>query len=635
MTDRPVDTLNLGGPSREFRVSIPDAEHSDFRTRVWADGIPDAPEELKPHYPTLVHAFFHTLRVGGDTGITLYGESRKDPTVHRSYADLARESRHLAARLAGHGIGKGDRVLLLLPTSFELISTFFALQLLRAVPVPSYPPAMLERAELALEKLSLIADHSGAKLIVTNRKLRMLMGEIAEAGRPVLTVERLLGDGRKGAVPKRVRRSETAFIQYTSGSTGHPKGVVLSHRNVCSNIHAIGQAVRVNRNDSVVSWLPLYHDMGLIGALLFSIYWRLPLALLSPSAFLLDPRRWLEAITEHRGTLSPSPNFGYARCLRRVRNTEGLDLSSWRCALNGAEPVSAKTLDEFAERFQIAGFDRTSFYPVYGLAEASLAATFPEPSAAIERLQLDRQLLAHGQAVESTGPGSTTVVSVGSAVPGHEVQVVDAHGVDLPDNQVGHIVVSGPSVMDGYYGDPERTHEVKRGDTLWTGDLGFFREGALYVTGRVKDLIIVRGKNYYAEDVERVVEELDDARTGCVVAFGVYDEEKQGDLLMVVAETRLTDEDERTALADAIGERVQERCGLQVDEIVLLPPGGVPKTSSGKRQRTLCRDLHLQGELGKERRTGKIGIALAFVRSGMGFATAAAERLVKRRPTVR
>ncbi|MBO6933454.1 MAG: fatty acyl-AMP ligase [Deltaproteobacteria bacterium] len=635
MTDRPIDTLDLGGPSREFRVSIPDAEHSDFRTRVWADGIPDGPEELQPHYPTLVHAFFHTLRVGGDTGITLYGEGRKDPVEHRSYADLARESRHLAARLAGHGIGQGDRVLLLLPTSFELISTFFALQLLRAVPVPAYPPAMLERAELALEKLGLIADHSDAKMIVTNRKLRVLMGEIAESGRPVVTTERLLGDGRKASVPQKVRKSETAFIQYTSGSTGHPKGVMLSHRNVCANVHAIGQAIRVNRNDVVVSWLPLYHDMGLIGALLFSIYWRLPLVLLSPSSFLIDPRRWLEAITEHRGTLSPSPNFGYARCLRRVRNTEGIDLSSWRCALNGAEPVSAQTLDEFAERFQIAGFERTAFFPVYGLAETSLAATFPEPGTAVERLQLDRQQLAHGQAIESHGPGSTTVVSVGSAVPGHEVQVVDAHGVDLPDNQVGHIVISGPSVMEGYYDAPEVTHEVKRGDTLWTGDLGFFRDGNLYVTGRVKDLIIVRGKNYYAEDVERIVESIDHARAGCVVAFGVYDEEKQSDLLVVVAETRLTDDDERKALADVIGTEVQERCGLQVDEVVLLPPGGVPKTSSGKRQRALCRDLHLQGELGKERRTGKLGIALAFVRSGMGFATAAAGRLVKRRPTVR
>jgi acyl-CoA synthetase (AMP-forming)/AMP-acid ligase II len=376
-TDRPSELslersleVNLGEP-REFRVSIPDVALEDFRTKAWTRADLEH-HKLEPYHPTLVHAFAYLAKVGGDTGVTLLPERATDPVEHRTWASLVSEAQKVAARLAGEGIRRGDRVLVVLPTSWEFLVTFFALGFLRAVPVPGYPPAMLERAELALDKLQRIAAHAGVKMVITTRRIRLIIGELATDAHPIVSTERLALPGPTGPIESRFRRSEPAFVQYTSGSTGHPKGVVLTHANLIANVHAMGQALRVNREDVGVSWLPLFHDMGLIGVLFFCIYWRLPLVLMSPTAFLMDPRRWLQAITDYRGTLSPAPNFGYSRCLKRVRELEGLDLSTWRIALNGAEPVSARTLDEFVEHFGPVGFRRSTFLPVYGLAEASL-----------------------------------------------------------------------------------------------------------------------------------------------------------------------------------------------------------------------------------------------------------------------
>jgi acyl-CoA synthetase (AMP-forming)/AMP-acid ligase II len=435
-----------------------------------------------------------------------------------------------------------------------------------------------------------------------------------------------------GEVERRVRSNDPAFIQYTSGSTGNPKGVMLKHRAICSNIHAIGQALQINRNDVVVSWLPLYHDMGLIGALLFAVYWRIPLTLMSPTAFLMDPVRWLRALSDYRGTLSPAPNFGYARCVKRVHESEmeGIDLSSWRMALNGAEPVSLRILQEFSNKFAPCGFDERAFLPVYGLAEASLAVSFPPPGAPVHHEVVDRASLAEGAAVPSEGKGSIALVSVGTAIPGHEVIVTDDRGEELGERQVGHIVVRGPSLMAGYFKDPTITHSVLHSDMLWTGDLGYYADGHLFITGRVKDLIIVRGKNFYAEDVEVVAESVEGIRTGCCVAFGIYDEDKASDLLAIVGETKATDEAERVRIAEAVAALVQEECGLTVDEVALVDPGTIPKTSSGKRQRNLCRELYIRDEL-VQHRTSKLKLAWVFARSGMGFASAKAREILGRR----
>jgi acyl-CoA synthetase (AMP-forming)/AMP-acid ligase II len=451
--------------------------------------------------------------------------------------------------------------------------------------------------------------------------------------RELVAFEELDDRGRAADAPKpRAVGEDPAFIQYTSGSTGHPKGVLLAHENLVSNIHAIGQASRIGRKDVVVSWLPLYHDMGLIGALLFSIYWRMPLVLMPPTAFLLKPSRWLWAIHRHRGTMSPAPNFGYALCVKRVRpqEREGLDLSCWRLAMNGAEPVNVRTVVDFQRTFAPHGFQTLAMLPVYGLAESSLAVTFPDPGEPLRFEVVDRAALAAGQAVIARGAGSTAIMSVGRAVPGHEVVVVDERGNPVAEREVGHIVVRGPSVMQGYFRDEAATELVMVDGWLWTGDLGYVSHGELFVTGRAKDLIIVRGKNHYAEDLEAVAERIEGVRAGGVAAFGIYDEGRAQDLVVMVCESRTEKESARLALVEKIATTVQQHCGIHVDEVVLVPPGTIPKTSSGKRQRALCRELYLRNEL-LQNRTGKLRLALVFARSGAGFLAAKARRLLTRR----
>ena len=624
---------NLG--ARPFRSSFPPDDHPGFRTGAWQHGTARTAEELRPIHPTLLHAFAAAAKADDETGILLLADDDDAPGEPRSFRRLWHEARAIAGGLIAAGLRRGEAVLLVLPTSFELVASFFAVQLAGGLPVPSYPPAAMARASQALERLRHIADSSGATLCVTDRRLRPLLGELAAVPglRAVLTTDALAAGDPAAAGEPRIAASDPAFIQYTSGSTDRPRGVLLSHGNVCSNIHAIGQAAKIRRTDSSVVWLPLYHDMGLVGGLLFAIYWRIPLTLMSPLAFLADPLRWPRTISRQRATLSPAPNFAYALAARRAAEAppSGLDLSSWRLALNGAEPVNPATLDEFCARFAPHGFQRSAILPVYGLAEATLAVAFPAPGEAPRVATLDRAALADGHAVPATGPSAVGVVSVGKAVPGHRVAVVDEHGAGLPDGEVGHIVVSGPSVMRGYHRHPEATRAVLRGDTLWTGDLGFASGGRLYVVGRTKDLIIVRGRNVFAEDVERVAASVEGARPGGLAAFGVHDDETATELVVLVCETRLTGGPERAALVRHLAEAVGERCGVALDEVVLARPGTIPKTPSGKAQRGLCRSLYLAGELGRAR-NGRIDLAKAFARSGAGFLRATARRLLRREP---
>jgi acyl-CoA synthetase (AMP-forming)/AMP-acid ligase II len=625
-----------GTLSKIFRSSFPDAERTGFRTEAWRSGVARSAEELKPLHRTMLHAFATAAKLDDKTGITLMPEDDDGKEEHTSYRRLYHKAIKLAGALAARGVKKGDRVLIVLPTSFDFVVMFFASELVGAIPVPSYPPAALEKVEQAIDRLCHIAHHAGAAWVVSSRELVLLLGEIAlhvRSVRALVPFEDLDERGRAADAPKpRAVADDPAFIQYTSGSTGRPKGVLLVHENLVSNIHAIGQAARIGRKDVVVSWLPLYHDMGLIGALLFSIYWRLPLVLMPPTAFLMKPSRWLWAIHRHRGTLSPAPNFGYALAVKRIRPSEreGLDLSCWRVAFNGAEPVNVRTIVDFQRAFEPFGFPKHAMLPVYGLAESSLAVTFPDPWEPLRFEVVDRAALAAGRAVDAGGAGSTAIVSVGRAVPGHQVVVVDEHGTPVREREVGHIVVRGPSVMQGYFRDDDATSQVMVDGWLWTGDLGYVSHGELFVTGRAKDLIIVRGKNHYAEDLEAVAERVEGVRAGGTAAFGIYDEAKAQDLVVMVCETKYEKESARLALVENVGSTVNQYCGIHVDEVVLVPPGTIPKTSSGKRQRALCRELYLRDELGKNQ-TGKLRLALVFARSGAGFLAAKARQLLKRR----
>ncbi len=614
-----TETIN-----RVFRDSFPEVERSGFRTAVWAYGLPEKPEDLVPIHPTLLHSLATAAKLEEKVGITLLPEKEGGAEQHMSYRQLYHEATRSSAGLARLGVRPGDRVLIVLPTSMEFVSSFFAVQLLKAIPVPAYPPVGL-RMKAALEKLGRVATRAGARLCVTSPRLEPLLGDLLLRA-PV--VERLITVAELAAGDEpddRFRSSgdDAAFIQFTSGATGNPKGVLLSQRNLVTNIHAIGQALRINRDDVVVSWCPLYHDMGLIGVLLFSIYWRLPLVLMSPTAFLSRPSRWLWAIHRFKGTLSPAPNFGYAMCVSRVSDAEraGLDLSSWRFAMNGSETVNYRTLVDFDRAYSPHGFSLDRLYPVYGLAEGSLAVTFPRPGAGVRYEVVDRQELANGRAVLASGKGSMAVVSVGRAVPGHFVGVVDESGASLPEREVGHVVVLGNSIMQGYYEDEEATARVLRDGWLWTGDLGYFADQTLYITGRAKDLIIIRGRNIYAEDLERVAERVPGVRPGCAVAFGIDARDgENGDTesAVLVAETRARNRDEREALAELLRQRVSEFCDVELHDLVIAAPGTVPKTSSGKRQRSQCRQLYLAGQL-RPARAGKLEVGLIVARSKLGL----------------
>jgi fatty-acyl-CoA synthase len=626
-----------GNRSLEFRSTFPriDADVG-FRTSTW---LQPRGEEIHPLHRTIVHALAEAARHEATIGVTLLPEDVGGEEHHYSYRQLYVDARALATQLEIYGVKRGDRVLVVLPTSYEFLVSFFALLRLGAIPCPSYPPAALEKMEAGLERLRHIASHAGTLLCLTNRELRAMLGGLAHAVpamRDVIDIHDLLAHPAETSKKDRPRAEDSAFIQYTSGSTSHPKGVLLTHGNLIANVHTIGTSLQITRSDVGVSWLPLYHDMGLIGVVLFCIYWRLPLVLMSPTAFLRKPIRWLEAISRFRGTLSPSPNFGYSRCVRNIKSEqrEGLDLSSWRAALNGAEPVNLKTLRDFEEAFGPHGFSPSAMLPVYGLAESSLAITIPPQGAPRRHLELDREALASGF-VRPVGDASDgdrptiNLVCVGTVLPGHDVRVVDSAGMDVAEGEVGHILIHGPSVMAGYFRDEDATTAVLQDGWLWTGDLGFFGEGGLYVAGRAKDLIIMAGKNYYAEDLEVVAEQVEGVRPGGAAAFGVYDEDKAKDLLVVVCETR-AGEDEAAALVEAVCARIVGACRISPDEVVLVPPGTIPKTSSGKRQRALCRQHYLAGEL-SQRRTSKVDLAQIFVRSQIGHMRMLMRRTVGRR----
>ncbi len=624
-----------GNRSLEFRSTFPriDADVG-FRTSTW---LQPRGEKIHPLHRTIVHALAEAARHEKTIGVTLLPEEEGGEELHRTYRQLYVDARALATQLEAYGIGPGDRVLVVLPTCYEFLVVFFALLRLGAIPCPSYPPAALEKMEAGLERLRHIASHAGTALCLTNRELRSMLGGLAHdvsAMRDVVDVADLLAHPAETSKKDRPKAEDPAFIQYTSGSTSHPKGVLLTHKNLIANIHTIGTSLQITRNDVGVSWLPLYHDMGLIGVVLFCIYWRLPLVLMSPTAFLRKPIRWLEAITRFRGTLSPAPNFGYSRCVRNIKpeKRKDLDLSSWRAALNGAEPVNLKTLRDFEAAFGPQGFSLTSMLPVYGLAESSLAVTIPPQGTPVRHLCLDREALASGfvrEIDEGADRPTANLVCVGHVLPGHDVRIVDVAGLDAPAGEVGHILVHGPSVMAGYFRDEGATEAVLQDGWLWTGDLGFFGEGGLYVAGRAKDLIIMAGKNYYAEDLEIVAEQVEGVRPGGAAAFGVYDEDKAKDLLVVVCETR-AGEDEAAGIVESVCGRIAAACRISPDEVVLVPPGTIPKTSSGKRQRALCRQQYLAGEL-SQRRTSKLDLAQIFVRSQLGHMRMLMRRTVTRR----
>lgn len=538
-----------------------------------------------------------------------------------TYCELLSESSAVAAALQQRaGVQSGDRIALMLPTAPEFFPAFFGAVLAGAVPVPLYPPWRPDRIEeYARRQAGIIAD-SGARVLVTFRevgRLARLLGSQVPGLEKVVTVGSL---GKAAGTVVRPLPRDVAFIQYTSGSTGDPKGVVLTHSNLIANIRAIAEALKIDSRDVGVSWLPLYHDMGLIGAWLSCLYLGVPIMIMSPQAFLTRPERWLWAIHRYRATLSAAPNFAYELCMRRVddRSLEGLDLSCLRGTLNGAEPVQPETLEGFSRRFQPYGFRAEALMPVYGLAESSLAVTIPPLGRRPLLDPVDRGALeATGRARPASGQSVNplTLVSAGRPLAGHQVRIVGRAGNPLPDRVQGHIQCRGPSVMQGYFGRAEATAEVLQNGWLKTGDLGYLADGELFVTGRVKDIIIQGGRNLYPQELEHIAGDVEGVRRGCVAAFGVSGSRVAGERLVLVAETRRTEPEEKAKLAAAIRERMDAQVGIPLDEVVLVPPQSVPKTSSGKIRRDNCRRLYLQGKLDSPRSAVWVQVARLAVRS--------------------
>ncbi len=525
-----------------------------------------------------------------------------------TYDDLDRDARAVAAGLAGREVPAGSSIAIMLPTGRGYFATFFGALYAGCVPVPIYPPGKPSVLEEHLLRQAGVLDNARAVVLVTVAQARGLARLVAPripTLRHVLTPEEL--QAAPASAPLPASAGDTALLQYTSGSTGAPKGVVLTHRNLLANIRATGEAGGIRPTDVFVSWLPLYHDMGLIGSWLLSLTFGLPFVVMSPLAFLARPSRWLWAMHEHGGTVSGGPNFGFELCLRHAdaEGLDGLDLSRWRIAFNGAEPVSPATVTRFAERFAAHGLDPGAITPVYGLAESAVALTVPPigRGAVIDRVERD-PLARHGRAVPAHAdePTAVSFVACGPPIPGHRVRIADEAGATLGERRQGRVQFTGPSATSGYHRNPEATRELFDGDWLDSGDLGYLAEGDLYLTGRVKDLIIRAGRNLHPSEIEEAVGTIDGVRKGCVAAFPTTDPVGGTEHLVVVAETRTTDAEERAHLSERVTAMVGDVTGTPPDRVVLAPPGAVPKTSSGKIRRAETRRRYEHEQLAPRQR---------------------------------
>ena len=568
--------------------------------------------------------------------IQLYQDQGEGETL--TYQQLKNGALRFAGGLQQLGLQPAEPVSIMLPSGPEYFFSFFGILLAGGIPVPIYPPARLAQLEDHMRRHARILDNCGARTLVTvpeaKRAATLLQVQVPGL-RHIVSASELAETTAMPVLPA-LRANDTAFIQYTSGSTGNPKGVVLTHANLIANIRAMGQVVRAGSGDVFVSWLPLYHDMGLIGAWLGSLYYAALFVVMPPLSFLARPERWLWAIHNYRGTLSAAPNFGYEYCLKRLQdeNLEGLDLSSWRAAFNGAEAVSPDTLEQFAARFAPLGFNASAMMPVYGLAESSVGLAFPplERGPLIDRVQRD-VFTQSGKALPASRDDKHALrfVSSGRPLPGHQLRVVDPAGHELPERQEGRLEFRGPSSTSGYYREAGKTQALFHDHWLDSGDLAYMDSGEIYVTGRIKDIIIRAGRNIYPHELEEAVGNIAGVRTGRVAVFGSKDPRSGTERLVVLAETRSTDDAERARLGADINALATDLTGAPPDEVVLAPPGTVLKTSSGKIRRAASREVFERGDIGKRQRSVPLQIArLALagivpqLRRSARYATAAA-----------
>jgi 1-acyl-sn-glycerol-3-phosphate acyltransferase len=579
----------LGTPEQRQTLVLGEGEAAPSHART----LPEVLDWHLANQPDRPHIHFYT-----DQG----------PVEALSYRQLHEGAVRVAAGLQQRDLAPGAPVAIMLPSEAGYFLAFWGVLLAGGVPVPIYPPTRKAQMEDHLKRQLVILGNCRATHLITMPEA-LLFGRLLKSNLPhlrvLLTVDQLSAGSRADYVALQQQPSDIALLQYTSGATGNPKGVILTHANLLANIRAMGRAVEVDGSDVMISWLPLYHDMGLIGCWLSSLYFATQLVLLSPLDFLSRPVRWLHAIHRYRGTMSPAPNFAYEICLARLLDAEleGLDLSSWRCAFNGAEAVSPNSIERFSERFARYGFRREAMMPVYGMAEDAVGLAFPpggrEPLIDV----IDRETFTRsGRAlpVPAETGNELRFVACGRPLPNHEIRVVDRAGHELPERREGRVQFRGPSACSGYYRNPEATTELFDGDWLNSGDLGYISAGEIFITGRSKDLIIIAGRNIYPQELEEAIAELEGIRKGNVAVFGSIDRNSGTERLVVLAETRETDPQRLEKLRIQVNELAVQLLGIPPHDLLWAPPQTIPKTSSGKIRRAATSELYKQGLLGQQ-----------------------------------
>jgi fatty-acyl-CoA synthase len=546
-----------------------------------------------------------------DKGFSFLDRDQKE--LFLSWDDLRTESMKRAAHLRKYGLKKGDRVAMVLPDGEDFVPTFLGAIWAGLVPVPLYPPLSLGKLDSYKDTLVAILNKAEPMYLITLSKMQQVLWAgltHVKSLKGVITAEELKGPAPEGVSqdPAQVSEDDLAFLQFTSGSTSTPKGVSVTHGNLRANAHAI--MVDGLKTDSAVdhgvSWLPLYHDMGLIGFVIAPMFHKVAVTFIPTMAFVRQATLWLETIHRVRGTITFAPNFAYALATKRTKPEQlaRWDLSCVKAFGCGAEPINSGTMRTFVDTMSKAKLKPESLLPCYGMAEATLAISFIALDESLSTDVVDTEAYQKQRAAEPVHVGKLSegkaqeFVNCGKTFPGHEVGVFDEQGNRLGERKIGELQVRGPSVAKGYFRDPDATERTFGGGWLKTGDLGYLANGNVYIVGRKKDIIIINGRNYDPQRIEWLVDDVSGVRKGSSVAFskpGPSSEE-----LIVVLEARTASDTEREALKESVKQRIVEQMQLTPTDVVVCPMGSLPKTSSGKLQRSKTRQQYLDGTVGQE-----------------------------------
>jgi fatty-acyl-CoA synthase len=564
------------------------------------------PQMARPNHKTLIDALDACHLVGDGRGYTFVDADQRSVTF--GFRTLVDEARRRGRQLAARGLRKGDRVALVIPDSQEFVLTFLGAVTAGIVPVPLYPPLSLGRLDAYLGSMVRTLNVAAVDLVVATAQVQKILWSVlprVPTARDLVTVEDLAKGAESSEPPPEILPSDPVFLQFTSGSTAAPKGVVVTHASLVANCIGIQwPGLETDPTvDKALSWLPLYHDMGLIGFVLSPILVTMPAVFLPTIGFVKRPSLWMDCIHEHRATITFAPNFAFARVTKRASEADlaKWDLSCLRVVGCGAEPIHAGTMRAFVEKFARCGLRPEAMLPCYGMAEATLAMAFQPLDTALVVDAIDPDACyAQRRAQPSTvAAGGLELVSCGRPFPGHEIGIFDDDDRRLGDRQIGEIRFKGPSVAAGYFRNPEQSAKVF-GDDGWlrTGDLGYVADGNVYISGRKKDILIIHGRNYYPQGIEWLVEEVPGVRKGNVVAFSVPGATSEE--IVVVAETGEDDAEKRVQIAAAVKSHVNEAMGLAIGDVTLVGVGELPKTTSGKLQRAQTKAQYVAGTLGKE-----------------------------------